>query len=78
VRDTSTGNGKVVVNRSMSLDGSSPAPRRDGLDLRLHGPIEDEFPEIMAATAPCSSPADLRGGQAYGRRPKPPELRRGS
>jgi dihydrofolate reductase len=51
VRDTSTGNGKVVVNRSMSLDGFIAGPG-DAMDwiFDFMGPIEDEFPEIMAAT----------------------------
>ena len=51
VRDTSTGNGKVVVNRSMSLDGFIAGPD-DAMDwiFDFMGPIEDEFPEIMAAT----------------------------
>ena len=49
--DTSTGNGKVVVNRSMSLDGFTAGPG-DAMDwiFDFMGPIEDEFPEIMAAT----------------------------
>ena len=51
MRDTSTGNGKVVVNRSMSLDGFIAGPD-DAMDwiFDFMGPIEDEFPEIMAAT----------------------------
>lgn len=51
VRDTSTGNGKVVVNRSMSLDGFIAGPD-DAMDwiFDFMGAIEDEFPEIMAAT----------------------------
>jgi dihydrofolate reductase len=51
VRDASTGNGKVVVNRSMSLDGFIAGPG-DAMDwiFDFMGPIEDEFPEIMAAT----------------------------
>ena len=49
--DTSTGTGKVVVNRSMSLDGFIAGPG-DAMDwiFDFMGPIEDEFPEIMAAT----------------------------
>ena len=49
--DTSTGNGKVVVNRSMSLDGFIAGPG-DAMDwiFDFMAPIEDEFPEIMAAT----------------------------
>jgi len=49
--DTSTGTGKVVVNRSMSLDGFT-AGRGDSMDwiFDFMGPIEQEFPEIMAAT----------------------------
>jgi hypothetical protein len=51
VRDTSTGNGKVVVNRSMSLDGFIAGPG-DAMDwiFDFMAPIEDAFPEIMAAT----------------------------
>jgi dihydrofolate reductase len=51
VRDTSTGNGKVVVNRSMSLDGFIAGPG-DAMDwiFDFMAPIEEEFPEIMAAT----------------------------
>ena len=49
--DTSTGNGKVVVNRSMSLDGFTAGPG-DAMNwiFDFMAPIEDEFPEIMAAT----------------------------
>ena len=49
--DTNTGNGKVVVNRSMSLDGFIAGPG-DAMNwiFDFMGPIEDEFPEIMAAT----------------------------
>ena len=51
VRDTSTGNGKVVVNRSMSLDGFTAGPADEmNWIFDFMGPIEDEFPEIMAAT----------------------------
>jgi dihydrofolate reductase len=51
VRDTSMGNGKVVVNRSMSLDGFIAGPG-DAMDwiFDFMAPIEDAFPEIMAAT----------------------------
>jgi dihydrofolate reductase len=51
VSDTSTGNGKVVVNRTMSLDGFTAGPG-DAMDwiFDFMGPIEDEFREIMAAT----------------------------
>ena len=51
VSDTSTGSGKVVVNRSMSLDGFIAGPG-DAMNwiFDFMGPIEDEFPEIMAAT----------------------------
>lgn len=43
--------GKVVVNRSMSLDGFIAGPG-DAMDwiFDFMGPVEDEFPEIMAAT----------------------------
>jgi dihydrofolate reductase len=51
VSDTSTGNGKVVVNRSMSLDGFIAGPG-DAMNwiFDFMRPLEDEFPEIMAAT----------------------------
>jgi dihydrofolate reductase len=51
VGDTSTENGKVVVNRSMSLDGFIAGPG-DAMDwiFDFMGPMEEEFPEIMAAT----------------------------
>jgi dihydrofolate reductase len=51
VRDTSTGNGKVVVNRCMSLDGFTAGPG-DAMDwvFDFVAPIESAFPEIMAAT----------------------------
>jgi dihydrofolate reductase len=51
VRDTSTGIGKVVVNRTMSLDGFTAGPG-DAMDwiFDFIAPIEEEFPEIMAAT----------------------------
>jgi dihydrofolate reductase len=47
----STGNGKVVVNRSMSVDGFIAGPG-DAMDwiFDFMAPIEQEFPEIMAAT----------------------------
>src|ERR1700743_1219311 len=51
VNDTSAGSGKVVVNRTMSLDGFTAGPG-DAMDwiFDFIGPIEQEFPEIMAAT----------------------------
>lgn len=51
VRDMSTGNGKVVVNRCMSLDGFTAGPG-DAMDwvFDFVAPIESVFPEIMAAT----------------------------
>ena len=51
MRDTSTGNGKVVVNRCMSLDGFTAGPG-DAMDwvFDFVAPIESAFPEIMAAT----------------------------
>jgi dihydrofolate reductase len=51
VSDASTGNGKVVVNRSMSLDGFTAGPG-DAMNwiFDFMRPLEDEFPEIMAAT----------------------------
>ena len=51
MRDMSTGNGKVVVNRSMSLDGFIAGPG-DAMDwiFDFMAPVEKGFPEIMAAT----------------------------
>src|SRR5215471_17187867 len=51
VSDTSTGNGKVVMNRSMSLDGFTAGPG-DAMNwiFDFMRPIEDEFPEVAAAT----------------------------
>src|ERR1700749_3156634 len=61
VRDASTGSGKVVVNRTMSLDGFTAGPG-DAMDwiVDFIAPIEEEFPEIMAATG-----AMLIGRRAY-------------
>ena len=47
--DTSTGNGKVVVNRAMSLDGFIAGPG-DAMDWIFDFMAPDAFPEIMAAT----------------------------
>ena len=47
--DTSTGTGKVVVNRSMSLDGFIAGPG-DTMDWVFDFVAPDEFPEIAAAT----------------------------
>ncbi|HEY3504893.1 MAG TPA: dihydrofolate reductase family protein [Actinocatenispora sp.] len=49
--DVSRGTGKVVVNRAMSLDGFIAGPD-DAMDwiFDFMGPVEQEFPEIMAAT----------------------------
>jgi dihydrofolate reductase len=47
--DTSTGNGKVVVNRSMSLDGFIAGPG-DAMDWIFDFVAPDEFPEVAAAT----------------------------
>ncbi len=49
VRHTSTGNGKVVVNRSMSLDGFFAGPG-DAMDWVFDFVAPDEFPDIAAAT----------------------------
>ncbi|MGH7750407.1 MAG: dihydrofolate reductase family protein, partial [Candidatus Dormibacteria bacterium] len=49
--DRSTGDGKVVVNRSMSLDGYiAGSDHAMSWIFDFMGPIENEFPEIMAAT----------------------------
>ena len=52
VQDTSTGNGKVVVNRCMSLDGftAGPGDAMDWIFDYMRGGVEEQFPEIMAAT----------------------------
>ena len=47
--DTSTGNGKVVVNRSMSLDGFIAGPGH-AMDWIFDFVAPNEFPEIAAAT----------------------------
>jgi len=47
--DTSTGNGKVVVNRSMSLDGFIAGPGH-AMDWVFDFVAPDESPEIAAAT----------------------------
>jgi dihydrofolate reductase len=49
VGDASTGNGKVVVNRAMSLDGFTAGPG-DSMDWILDTMRAENFPEIMAAT----------------------------
>jgi dihydrofolate reductase len=49
VRNTNTGNGKVVVNRSMSLDGFIAGPG-DAMDWIFDFMAPDAFPEIAAAT----------------------------
>jgi dihydrofolate reductase len=73
VRDTSTGNGKVVVNRYMSLDGFIAGPG-DAMDWIFDYSVQDEFPEVMAATG-----AMLIGRRTYevGKRmadgPHPPD-----
>ena len=47
--DTSTGNGKVVVNRAMSLDGFIAGPDHE-MDWILDLMREGADPEVMAAT----------------------------
>ena len=47
--NTSTGKGKVVVNRSMSLDGFI-AGRGDAMDWIFDFVAPDEFPDVAAAT----------------------------
>ena len=49
MRDTSTGNGKVVVNRSMSLDGFIAGPGH-AMNWIFDFVAPDESPEIAAAT----------------------------
>ena len=50
VSESSTGNGKVVVNRAMSLDGFIAAPGDEMGWVLEHMTAEVQFPEIMAAT----------------------------
>ena len=57
--DTSTGNGKVVVNRSMSLDGFIAGPGH-AMDWIFDFVAPDEFPDVAAATG-----AMLIGRQTY-------------
>ena len=57
--DTSSGNGKVVVNRSMSLDGFIAGPGH-AMNWIFDFVAPDEFPEIAAATG-----AMLIGRQTY-------------
>jgi dihydrofolate reductase len=57
--DTSSGNGKVVVNRSMSVDGFIAGPG-DAMDWIFDFMAPDEFPEIAAATG-----AFLAGRRTY-------------
>jgi dihydrofolate reductase len=47
--DTSTGNGKVVINRSMSLDGFIAGPG-NAMDWIFDFVAPDEFPEVARAT----------------------------
>jgi dihydrofolate reductase len=47
--DTSTGSGKVVVNRAMSLDGFIAGPGH-AMDWIFDFVAPDEFPEVAAAT----------------------------
>jgi len=49
VSDTSTGNGKVVVNRAMSLDGFIAGPGH-AMNWIFDFMAPDAFPEIAAAT----------------------------
>ena len=77
---TSAGSGKVVVNRSMSLDGFTAGPG-DAMDwvFDFMAPVESAFPEIMAATG-----AMLIGRRTYevGKRmadgPNPPAYEGGA
>jgi dihydrofolate reductase len=74
---TSTGNGKVVVNRSMSLDGFIAAPG-DAMNWVFDFMAPDAFPEIAAATGAMLigrrtyevgkklRDADTHGGKEYG------------
>jgi dihydrofolate reductase len=57
--DTSTRNGKVVVNRAMSLDGFIAGPG-DAMDWVFDFLAPDAFPEVAAATG-----AMLAGRRTY-------------
>ena len=80
MRETSTGIGKVVVNRCISLDGFTAGPG-DAMDwvFDFVAPIQSAFPEIMAATG-----AMLIGRRTYevGKRmsdgPQPPAYEGGA
>src|SRR5437588_4745954 len=75
--DTRTGNGKVVVNRSMSLDGFIAGPGH-AMNWIFDFMAPDAFPEIAAATGAMligrrpyevgkrQRDADEHGGKAYG------------
>ena len=75
--DTRTGNGKVVVNRSMSLDGFIAGPGH-GMNWIFDFMAPDAFPEIAAATgamligrrtyevAKSQRDANELGGKEYG------------
>jgi dihydrofolate reductase len=75
--DTSTGNGKVVVNRAMSLDGFIAGPDH-AMNWIFDFMAPDAFPEIAAATgamligrrtyeaAKRQRDADEIGGKEYG------------
>jgi len=75
--ETSTGNGKVVVNRSMSLDGFIAGPGHS-MNWIFDFMPPDAFPEIAAATgamligrrtydvAKSMRDADERDGKEYG------------
>jgi dihydrofolate reductase len=75
--DTSTGTGKVVVNRAMSLDGFIAGPGH-AMSWVFDFLAPDSFPEIAAATgamligrrtyevAKRQRDADERGGKDYG------------
>jgi len=77
VHDTSTGNGKVVVNRAMSLDGFIAGPG-DAMNWIFDFMAPDAFPEIAAATgamligrrtyevAKRQREANKLGGKEYG------------
>ena len=64
--DTSTGNGKVVVNRSMSLDGFIAGPGH-AMDWVFDFVAPDEFAGIAVAT----------GAMLIGRRPTVSRCRAG-
>ena len=80
MRETSTGIGKVVVNRCISLDGFTAGPG-DAMDwvFDFVAPIQSAFPEIMAATgAMLIGRRTYEVGKRMGDGPQPPAYEGGA